>query len=1192
MKRIVSIVWFLALTLTIAAGTVYNYVLPSPQISEAGEYNHVSLKDAVVTGEPGQPALPWLASRLILPVGTEATEIKVLLSDPKVFQLDKRIEPIQPQQPFSREILPPPVSPDDAIYSVDAVFPAQKHNGLNTQYLSGHPINFSAVCPFEYNPVSGELVFYRSVRVEVEASFSERAMAATNLLKKDSDITRRLAQSVDNGADVPRYLTRTSGNEYLIIYDSAKLTQWMPLSDIYAQRGMNVEMVPVQTILSQSVGADNQAKIRNYLIAYYGANSLRYVLLAGDSDLIPHRGMYVNMGNGGEVDADIPADMYYCCLDGNWNNDNDNYWGETFENDLAPEFAIGRFCYNSDAEIANFINKVMSYTIAPVVSEIKSSLFVGEWLWDGPTWGGDYMDEMIGGSSAHGYTTVGVPTTWNISTLYDRTYGYSEAWGASQLYPLLSQGPNLVNHLGHSNTTYCMRMNNNNVNNTNIANNGSNHNYSIYFTQGCYAGAFDNRTTETGQYTSDCITEKFTSIQNAAVGMISHSRYGWGMQGSTDGASQYLHRQYIDAIFGENINELGYTLVDSKIDNIPYIQNSPVMYWVTYETNLTGDPAMPVWSDTPQQIIAQLPSVWSLGITSYQIQTNAPNASFRIKDDMGIIFETEADATGLINVNLLQSLTPGDYNIYINAPNFFGYQTQVSVVATQMPYVVAQNVTNDDADGLVHTGEILQLSFALANVGTMDQVSAGTLTLTSPSPNIQVINGSAAFNPITAGGTVNLSNAFMIAITGNFPDGSLAEVDIVASYDGYTSTTTSFIHLNAPDIAIDSYQINNPSPVINPGQSPTITLNLDNEGSGNAYTPMLILFCDSPRATLSDFELTLPMIPHGQQVTVEAAITVYISESAPETAEITIGYILSGENGPAVEGSFLMHLGMLTYGFEPDTMGWASLQLNTGFVNQWHRSSTRNHTDNGGFSMKFGDTGTGDYANSAYGALESPEFALGMNSELRFYHWMDAEQHSNPIYAWDGGMVQMSINGGTWNQIMPVGGYPCRTYNNAASPFPTNTNVWSGSFSWTEAVFDLSQYTGSAKFRFVFGSDGYVSGEGWYVDDVRVLSDPVANDDPTAAPMAVKLTGNYPNPFNPSTTLSFSLPDTRLIRLEIFNLKGQRVKTLASGELASGKHSYVWNGMDDNGRPVSSGVYLYRLQAGDFSASRKMMLMK
>ncbi len=78
--------------------------------------------------------------------------------------------------------------------------------------------------------------------------------------------------------------------------------------------------------------------------------------------------------------------MYYSCLDGNWNDDNDNNWGEIYETDLVPELAIGRICYNSDLEIANQIYKITSYQMSPVNESIKSAFFVGEWLWDGPTW--------------------------------------------------------------------------------------------------------------------------------------------------------------------------------------------------------------------------------------------------------------------------------------------------------------------------------------------------------------------------------------------------------------------------------------------------------------------------------------------------------------------------------------------------------------------------------------------------------------------------------------------------------------------------------------------------------------------------------------------------------------------------------------------------------------------------------------
>jgi hypothetical protein len=184
------------------------------------------------------------------------------------------------------------------------------------------------------------------------------------------------------------------------------------------------------------------------------------------------------------------------------------------------------------------------------------------------------------------------------------------------------------------------------------------------------------------------------------------------------------------------------------------------------------------------------------------------------------------------------------------------------------------------------------------------------------------------------------------------------------------------------------------------------------------------------------------------------------------------------------------------------------------------------------------------------------------------------------------------VNNGPWTQISPVGGYSHRIYNNTASPFPANTNVYSGTFDWTEAVFDLSSYSGSARFRFIFGSDGAVTGEGWYVDDVYVQSEYVENGDNVAQINRVELFANYPNPFNPTTTIKFNLPEASAASLEIYNLKGQKVRTLLDDDLAKGSYSPVWNGLDDNLQPVSSGVYLYRLKAGDMVQTRKMMLMK
>ncbi len=85
---------------------------------------------------------------------------------------------------------------------------------------------------------------------------------------------------------------------------------------------------------------------------------------------------------------------------------------------------------------------------------------------------------------------------------------------------------------------------------------------------------------------------------------------------------------------------------------------------------------------------------------------------------------------------------------------------------------------------------------------------------------------------------------------------------------------------------------------------------------------------------------------------------------------------------------------------------------------------------------------------------------------------------------------------------------------------------------------------------------------------------------------------NYPNPFNPSTTIEYEIPKPGKVELDIYNVLGQHVAKLLSGEQAPGRHSAVWNGQNNGGSQVSGGVYLYRLHAGSYIETKKLILLK
>lgn len=96
----------------------------------------------------------------------------------------------------------------------------------------------------------------------------------------------------------------------------------------------------------------------------------------------------------------------------------------------------------------------------------------------------------------------------------------------------------------------------------------------------------------------------------------------------------------------------------------------------------------------------------------------------------------------------------------------------------------------------------------------------------------------------------------------------------------------------------------------------------------------------------------------------------------------------------------------------------------------------------------------------------------------------------------------------------------------------------------------------------------------------------------TGLPEKFDLSQNYPNPFNPSTTIHFDLPESASAKLIVYNMQGQLIRTLVNESLPAGYHVVDWDGADDTGHQVASGIYVYRLEAGSFVQSLKMTLVK
>ncbi|MDX2472858.1 MAG: FlgD immunoglobulin-like domain containing protein, partial [Candidatus Krumholzibacteria bacterium] len=238
---------------------------------------------------------------------------------------------------------------------------------------------------------------------------------------------------------------------------------------------------------------------------------------------------------------------------------------------------------------------------------------------------------------------------------------------------------------------------------------------------------------------------------------------------------------------------------------------------------------------------------------------------------------------------------------------------------------------------------------------------------------------------------------------------------------------------------------------------------------------------------------------------------------------------------------------------------------------------------------------THDYAdNAVYTSALMVPITVTNNSELIFDEIAIMEPgEPGSVFGdsdfWDYVVVEGSSDGVVWQALAP--GWDARddadwltaynfNFNGDDSLYRTRTISMNDTFTSGDTVL--------LRWRLI--SDGSATGWGWAVDNIEVTGTTVTAVGDT--PRVVSLAQNYPNPFNPSTTISFNLPRSGQVKLQVYDARGHLVRTLLDGQAVAGQHTEVWDGRDNTGRQSASGVYLYRLIAGELVQQKKMTLVK
>ena len=1171
----------------------------------------ISIEGCRTISRPGAPMVPVYSAVFILPQGEEIVSVEVSPLETEILTMPGMAAPMPDQVALGRS-WSGIKGRDPAIYGNPGFWPPSSGELSTVQRGSGMKLAFVNVYPVRSSGTDNTAIFSPKVNITIE---TRKGLAADSRLP--ARLSRRdaaqLSALVENpGAintyDMPSesspgtYLS-ASPVPYVIITSDELAVPFEQLASFRERHGLKVKIVTTSWIEANHQGADTQERIRSFIRYAWEEWQTEFILLGGDESVIPHRGMYVKVGT--TIETDIPCDLYYSCLDGDWNSDGDNYYGEPGEEDLIPEVSIGRLPVESAAGINAFVHKLIIYTETPPAGMTTTALMAGELLWsiDGvDTWGGDCKDEIIIGSDDYGFSSKGIPGSFSVSTIYDRNLG---SWGSGALIPLLNAGVHLVNHLGHTNLHSVMRLPIYDLWQLNNVSSGTMP--FICYSQGCYPASFDNRDDAGAYYAEDCVGEQLVTGTEGAVAFIGNTRLGWSSPGSTCGVSQFFDRQFFDALFGEGITEAGRALDDSRVDNIPFLSYAAVRY-VMYEMCLLGDPAMNIWTGEPSALTVEHTDSLESGKNSIEVVVTGDGgpiegARVSLKSASPEIYFTELTGPDGTARLFVETAGAAELELVALAPGHFTYNALLPVVESagnflEIGWLAIDDSGSGDGDGIIESGETVKIDLIISNTSNTTSINTYIKLDADDDYLTPVINWQSLGNMPPKTSTI-LPAAFTVDVEEMVPDGHLARFDIEIESELGKRISRHTVAINAPGLVLDLFSVTdspdgNGNGCLEAWEHLVIEAGWTNNGSVEIVSPRVTISCPADGWCKVVKSWVIPGdIPVGSSIHMDNELKIFVKEDAPPFSPLEVMLTFKAENIPSRTET----LTVMTCGYElADPAGELSACSHskvTGF-DGWQLSEDDYVTVP--HSWKCGGRNDDVYPNMAESYLVTPSLCLGENTTLSFWHRMEAEASTSyPFWARDGALVEISTDlGTTWQTITPTGNYPCRAASTNTIFLAAYERCFSGTIPWKQEIFDLSAYSGPAMIRFHFASDEQYGFEGWYIDDISVTTDRVTGtEDPESGiPAATRLMPAWPNPFNPATSIPFELAAAGHVEIRIYDVSGRSIRTLCGKNYEAGVHSTTWDGRDEAGRQVSSGVYFCRLKTGVYTATSRLVLLR
>lgn len=722
------------------------------------------------------PSVAVHAVQLMLPLGETVVSCNIEYYEPTLLNGSFYIKPAVPPTPISHGPVVLKRALDDA-YSTDSFFPSntRKEAVYNIQYKNGIGIINTTIRPSQFNPISKKIRYYKNVVVTVETATAVSAPKyyCTPAIKSS---VKTLVQNPEAVDMLPLSVSGKDDYEYLIACMTSLKDSFGDFIKFNTRRGMRTKVFTVDDVKS-GTGSDIQDKLRNLIIDEYKNFNIKYVLIVSndvknDSKCIPHRGFWSKFydhdveAKNLHDDNDIPADMYFGCLDGDWKTDKSGVvrdYGFWETEDIPSEVYVGRFCVSSATHLKNIIKKIIGYSEKPVKDNaIKNVMLAGEFLWDdfGVVCTGSKSLTVLKGANSdtvNGFVTHGFPENdWNFTEVKheDNSNWWKNKQNCKSLFyeGIGKNKCSWVDHNGHASTDFsigsvtssasafgnqaCMGVLSENFWSDC---NGVASNFFFMTSGGCYSGAFD-RFCPPGsglpyEYSSeDCWAAVVTRMATGPVAMIGNSRFGMGDNDGTDGPSDRPIRWIHDAMFNpeKKIHYVGHMLANAKetdmkritladVTNHDITKDDPyfgALKYTNYELNLFGDPALSLWTDDPKELNIN-PVV---GLNKFTVDTKGAYSWIALADKDDKIFITQQ--TGIdgkcsisddIYTKYISENNNGKIKVYVKSHNYLP-----KVVTIDISTGISNNINLPVKNFNIQCGKNYIVNFSLLKPGFVD----------------------------------------------------------------------------------------------------------------------------------------------------------------------------------------------------------------------------------------------------------------------------------------------------------------------------------------------------------------------------------------------------------------------------------------------------------------------------------------